>query len=75
MKNDTLDLHGVRHSDVSRKVNIFMGEMIDSREPYLYIITGLSNEMQDIVTETLKDYKLDYEVGDFFNPGYIKIKL
>jgi len=29
MKNDTLDLHGVRRSDVSRKVDIFMGEMID----------------------------------------------
>ena len=75
MNNDTLDLHGVRHSEVSRKVDVFMSEMIDSRKQFLYIITGLSNTMQDIVIETLKDYYLEYEVGDYYNSGYIKIKL
>lgn len=75
MKNDTLDLHGVRHRDVSKKVDEFLGSTIDSRLPELFIVTGLSVEMQDIVIETLKDYNLEYEVGDIFNPGYIKISL
>lgn len=75
MKRDKLDLHGVRHKDVPRKVDEFLGEMIDSRLPELTIVTGLSVDMQDIVINTLKDYNLDYEVGDVYNPGYIKISL
>lgn len=75
MKRDRLDLHGVRHKDVPRKVDEFLGEMIDSRLPELTIVTGLSVDMQDIVINTLKDYNLDYEVGDIYNPGYIKISL
>lgn len=75
MKRDKLDLHGVRHKDVPRKVDKFLGEMIDSRLPELTIVTGLSVDMQDIVINTLKDYNLDYEVGDIYNPGYIKISL
>lgn len=75
MKRDKLDLHGVRHKDVPRKVDEFLGEMIDSRLPELTIVTGLSVDMQDIVINTLKDYNLDYEVGDIYNPGYIKISL
>ena len=75
MIKDTLDLHGVRHRDVSRKVDEFLGDTIDSRYPELYIVTGISVDMQDIVIETLKDYNLDYEIGDIINPGYIKINL
>lgn len=75
MKRDKLDLHGVRHKDVPKKVDEFLGEMIDSRLPELTIVTGLSVDMQDIVINTLKDYNLDYEVGDVYNPGYIKISL
>lgn len=75
MKSDTLDLHGVRHKDVPKKVDEFLGNMIDSRLPELYIVTGISVDMQDIVVDTLKDYNLEYEVGDIFNPGYIKINL
>ena len=75
MKSDTLDLHGVRHKDVPKKVDEFLGKMIDSRLPELYIVTGISVDMQDIVVDTLKDYNLEYEVGDIFNPGYIKINL
>ena len=75
MNKDTLDLHGTRHRDVARKVDEFLGQKIDSRLPELFIVTGLSVEMQDIVIETLKDYNLEYEVGDIFNPGYIKINL
>ena len=75
MKSDTLDLHGVRHKDVPKKVDEFLGNMIDSRLPELYIVTGISVDMQDIVVDTLKDYNLEYEVGVIFNPGYIKINL
>lgn len=72
---DTLDLHGIRHKDVPRKVDEFMGEVLTSRYSEVYIITGLSDQMEEIVVNTLKDYNLDYTIGDIFNPGYIKIDL
>jgi hypothetical protein len=75
MRKDKLDLHGVRHRDVPRKVDAFLGEMIDSKLPELTIVTGVSVDMQNIVINTLKDYNLDYEIGDIYNPGYIKINL
>mgnify|MGYP001067851180 FL=1 len=72
---DRLDLHGVRHSEVSRMVDIFLTETINSEFSFLYIVTGVSDRMQDIVIETIKDYNLDYDIGDPWNYGYIRIKL
>ena len=70
-----LDLHGVRHAEVSRLVDSFLGEMLTADTTHLYIVTGFSSEMQQIVKDTLDDYNLDYEIGDYFNPGYIKVSL
>ena len=75
IKNDTLDLHGVRHAEVSRKIDLFLNETIDSDNDFLYIVTGFSKEMQDITIDTISDYNLDYEIGDPWNHGYIKINL
>jgi len=75
MDKYTLDLHGIRHRDVGRLVDSFLGEMLTAETTHLYIITGFSSEMQDLVKETLSDYNLEYEIGDYYNPGYFKINL
>ena len=31
--------------------------------------------MQEIVIETIKDYGVEYNIGDYTNYGYISIKL
>jgi len=72
---DRLDLHGVRHSEVSRMVDIFLTKNINSDSMFLYVVTGVSDRMQEIVIETIKDYNLDYDIGDPWNYGYIRIKL
>lgn len=73
--NDTLDLHGVRHADVSRKVDMFLTETINSELEYLYIVTGVSNDMKQIVIETIQDYNVEYDIGDPWNNGYIRLKV
>lgn len=70
-----LDLHGIRHGDVSRVVDKFMYDNIRSDVQTLYIITGYSPVMQEIVIETIKDYGVEYVIGDYSNHGYISIKL
>ena len=75
ISRDKLDLHGVRHSEVSRKVDIFLTENINSDFMFLYVVTGVSDMMQKLVIETIKDYNLDYDIGDPWNFGYIRIKL
>jgi|SaaInl1SG_22_DNA_1037389.scaffolds.fasta_scaffold05352_9 hypothetical protein len=75
MKRDSLDLHGVRHKDVPRKVDEFMNSVLLSNFYTVEIITGLSDRMEEIVTDTLDDYNLEYEIGDIYNPGYITVKL
>ena len=75
VSRDRLDLHGVRHSEVSRMVDIFLTKNINSDSMFLYVVTGVSDRMQDIVIETIKDYNLDYDIGDPWNYGYIRIKL
>jgi len=60
----TLDLHGVRHSEVKRLVIKFVEANWDSGNE-LKIITGHSPVMQKIVIGVLEDYKLDYRVGNY----------
>ena len=66
-----LDLHGIRHNDVQKLVDHFLYENVNNIP--VKIITGYSNRMQDIVINILKEYNYDYEIGDGFNMGYIKV--
>lgn len=61
-----LDLHGVKHADVSREVDNFINDYYNfiKQEPELRIITGHSVRMQEIVTNTLLDYGLEVNVRD-----------
>ena len=67
-----LDLHKVKHSEVVNKVENFIYKY-ESSLP-LNIITGNSEKMKELVIETLRENKFEYEIGDFFNKGYIIVK-
>lgn len=56
----TLDLHGLRHEDAKRKLELFIN---DHWGKMLKIITGHSSTMRDIVFSTAKFYSLDFTCG------------
>jgi hypothetical protein len=63
LKNmERLDLHGVRHADVRRKVIHFVEDNW-GKDFWFEIITGHSQPMRDCVTEVLDEYALEYHVG------------
>lgn len=68
-----LDLHGVKHQNVSRLMDAFLWENLDVYP--LQIITGNSQEMKDVVISVLDEYGHNYQVGDFLktNMGFIQI--
>ena len=70
----TLDLHGVKHSEVPRLVDQFLWEQINKKSREVEIITGLSTAMREIVINNLKDYDYTYN-DEFKNPGKIVVKL
>ena len=47
-----LDLHGIKHEFVSRRLDTFFWEMMQKNEIEIEIITGISNRMKEIVKET-----------------------
>lgn len=55
---DKLDLHGVRHADVFREVDKFVGFHIMRGTPEIQIVTGHSDEMKYLVNDVLSDYGL-----------------
>jgi DNA-nicking Smr family endonuclease len=68
-----LDLHGVRHADVEKRIDSF----IFDNQGYAgtgIIITGKSYPMKQIVLSILKNYSFDkIQIDDIINTGYIKI--
>jgi len=71
---DSLDLHGTRHLDVSNKIDQFLWESMKKNKKEVYIITGHSQIMKNLVKNTLHDYNMNYEV-DSINPGILLVKL
>ena len=53
----TLDLHGLRHEDAKRKLELFIN---DHWGKMLKIITGHSSTMRGIVSSTAQYYDLDF---------------
>ena len=67
----SLDLHGIRHSEVDRLVENF----VLLNKPPLTIITGNSHKMKDIVGDVLKRHNIkfsDVKLDELFN-GKINI--
>ena len=69
----TLDLHGETHEEAKRLLERTLNSMWGSEEE-LEIITGNSRQMKRIVIDILKEYTLEYTIGDWIthNNGYIK---
>ena len=63
-----LDLHGVRHPDVYIKVENFV---LLNKTP-LYIITGRSDRMIELATDTLKKHRFKYYIHSH-NAGMITV--
>ncbi len=69
-----IDLHGVKHDDVQRKLDIFFWEMIQRKKSQVEVITGISTRMKEIVKLTCQDY--GFKVIELnFNPGVLIIEL
>lgn len=75
INGNKLDLHGVKHSDVHRVVDVFLYENIKRKGVNeIYIITGYSSKMKEIVNEILSDYNLtSCEMWDNYGKLVVKI--
>ena len=69
-----IDLHGIKHQEVPRKLDVFFWEMIQRKVGQVEVVTGISYKMKEIVKETCTDYGFEvYETR--FNPGTLIINL
>lgn len=68
---EPLDLHGIKHADVSELVEDYILNNQDFCP--LKIITGNSDKMKKIVIEVLRTYNFNFDEGDFYNRGYINV--
>jgi DNA-nicking Smr family endonuclease len=71
---NSLDLHGIKHIEVQKLVDNFIWENIQKKVNEVEIITGISDQMKDIVKQTVEDYKMECTV-DPLNVGKLIIKL
>ena len=56
-----LDLHGVKHVDVPKEVDSFVGTHLQKGTREVSIIIGHSDKMKHIVDKTLEDYGMKSE--------------
>jgi len=69
-----IDLHGIKHENVSRQLDIFFWEMMQKNVPQVEVVTGISNRMKEIVRETCKDYNFEV-IENTINIGSVFVKL
>ena len=69
-----IDLHGVKHENVTRKLDSFLWEAMQKNKGQVEVVTGISNKMKEIVTETCKEY--GFKVTETtINPGSLIVNL
>ena len=56
-----IDLHGVKHADVKRVLDLFFWEMIRRNIRSFNVITGFSQKMKNIVIEVSDEYGFKVE--------------
>ena len=71
---NTLDLHGIRHSEVQVLLDQFLWENMKSNQKVVGVITGQSDQMKNIVINCVSDYNMTCE-KEYLNPGKFIIKL
>ena len=72
MKFNTLDLHGIRHSDVSIEVENYL--YLNQEDCPILIICGNSQKMISLVEKTLIKINSSYEIGTGVNYGTIMVR-
>jgi DNA-nicking Smr family endonuclease len=70
----TLDLHGVKHADVSKLMDQFIWEQMNKKSREVEIITGISQAMKQVVIKNLKEYDFIYNEA-WNNPGKFIVSL
>lgn len=68
---NTIDLHGWKHEEVESKLLSKVIMRVNEGMVPLYIITGNSNEMKELVQKIL--WKEDFEVESTPNSGMMKV--
>lgn len=71
---NSLDLHGIKHSEVQVILDQFLWENMKKNQNEVSVITGHSEIMKKIVVDCTLDYQMDCQ-EDYQNPGKIIIKL
>ena len=72
MKFNTLDLHGIRHSEVNVEVKNYL--FLNQEDCPILIICGNSQKMISLVEEVLIKIKSTFEVGSGANYGTIIVR-
>ena len=68
-----IDLHGVKHADVQRKLDIFFWECMQKGVRQANVITGISPKMKEVVKSVCKEY--GFEVFELsINPGSLTVE-
>jgi len=70
----TLDLHGIKHSEVQVLLDQFLWENMKINQKEVEVITGQSEHMKKIVKDCVEEYMMKCE-EDFLNKGKLIIKL
>jgi hypothetical protein len=69
-----LDLHGIKHSDVKRELDIFFWRAMQRKLNQVEVVTGHSDQMKDLVFETCREYGFSVKEG-LINRGYLIIDI
>jgi DNA-nicking Smr family endonuclease len=71
---NTLDLHGIKHSEVQVILDQFLWENMQKNVKEVAVVTGISDQMKKIVYTCVEDYMMNCE-EEYLNPGKLIIKL
>ena len=69
-----IDLHGIKHEDVKRMLDVAIWDCMNKNKSRIYVITGNSDEMKKIVSDVSREHGLT-AVQSMFNSAEILIDL
>ena len=69
-----LDLHGIKHENVSNEVDNFIWDAMQRKLTQVEIVTGNSEQMKNIVRDCVSDYGFVCSEG-FMNWGALIVTL
>lgn len=72
--NKILDLHGIKHEHVYQIVDQFVGQHILAKTAEIYIITGHSQKMKELIDNVAQDYNIIIQ-EEWMNPGKLILDL